>query len=361
MRRHAVQLLHFFLRQTEPIIKVAHPGLFSNLMQTLDILLAHELTTHVCLGHLVELCLQTLPGLGQFGGQFRLISPFGKALPITDLRISPQHLEARADLVNAVVDGFQLGGLVDYVFRAGDLAAVVHPGRNAEGIALLVIHRELGKCAGLRVQGTVEQHLGQLRYTIAVPAGVGRLGVNGRGQQANDRLHQHLLILKQLAGFDSNGQGAREAVQKLPQAGHRLGWQKRRNLHRQDPQKIFLAITQCQRQVTVVTIKPRCQHPGRLAAQLFIQRHRLRVMLGINAAGEPQFTTALVTQKHRATTAFGHVDQVLQHHVQHAVQPRLSTQRQRYLLKVIDSASHATDDHAQVVDLTNPGAHTDLL
>ncbi|MNH48394.1 hypothetical protein D3C79_1122210 [compost metagenome] len=57
--------------------------------------------------------------------QCRRIAARGQTLPVAQLGVAPEHLEAGADFVQAVVEGFQLGGLVHHVLGAGDLAAVV--------------------------------------------------------------------------------------------------------------------------------------------------------------------------------------------------------------------------------------------
>ncbi|MNV91204.1 hypothetical protein D3C71_1856730 [compost metagenome] len=49
----------------------------------------------------------------------------GKRMPVVDPGIALEDFEARADLMDAVVECFQLGGFVDYVFGGGDFAAVV--------------------------------------------------------------------------------------------------------------------------------------------------------------------------------------------------------------------------------------------
>jgi hypothetical protein len=65
-----------------------------------------------------------------------LLAALGAAAPVVDLGVAPEHFEAHAHFVDAVVQGLQLGGLVHHVFRAGDLAAVVQPGGDLEFVAL---------------------------------------------------------------------------------------------------------------------------------------------------------------------------------------------------------------------------------
>ena len=54
-----------------------------------------------------------------------------------------KHLEAHAHFVDAVVEGFQLGRLVDHVFRRRHLAAVVQPGGDVDRFPFLVVELEI--------------------------------------------------------------------------------------------------------------------------------------------------------------------------------------------------------------------------
>lgn len=102
--------------------------------------------------------------------------------------------------MNAVVERFQLGGLVDDVLGAGDLAAVMQPGPQAELVALGVGHGDVGKRAVFGCTHAVHECFGQLGHPLAVATGVGALGVDGVGQQADDGVQQLLLAFDQAAG-----------------------------------------------------------------------------------------------------------------------------------------------------------------
>ncbi|MNJ79627.1 hypothetical protein D3C77_777090 [compost metagenome] len=62
--------------------------------------------------------------------------------------------------MDAVVQRFQLGCLVDHVLRAGDLAAVMQPRSDSELIALDVTHAVLRKRTSGGRNHLVDEHLG---------------------------------------------------------------------------------------------------------------------------------------------------------------------------------------------------------
>src|SRR5690606_42110825 len=69
------------------------------------------------------------------------------------------------------------------LFRSRHLAAVVQPGREPEGLALVFAQMEAGiGTVGLGLHAVGQQD-GQFRHTLAVSAGVGTLGVDGVAQE----------------------------------------------------------------------------------------------------------------------------------------------------------------------------------
>jgi len=99
------------------------------------------------------------------------------------------------------VEGLELGGLVDHVFRGGDLAAVVQPGGDMQGFPVIVteLERGIGTAGGLA--GGCRQGLGQQGHPGAVTAGVGALGIDRPGDQLHEGLKQGLLGGDQAAGL----------------------------------------------------------------------------------------------------------------------------------------------------------------
>lgn len=138
-------------------------------------------------------------------------------LPVVQLSVLPQHLKAHAHLMNTVVERFQLGGLVDDVLGAADLAAVMQPGPQAEFVALGIGHGDLGKRAVFGCKHAVHERFGQLRHPLTVAAGVGALGVDGVGQQTDDGVQQLLLAFDQAAGLNGYRQRARQFFDEGPE------------------------------------------------------------------------------------------------------------------------------------------------
>jgi hypothetical protein len=141
-------------------------------------------------GDEVEFFLQRLLGGSAAGVHCLRIAACVQLAPVLELDVAPQDFEARADLVDAVVHGLELGALVEDRVGAKQLAAVVQPSSQAEGLALALGHRERGKGAGARRHGFVEQGQGKLGHAVAVSAGVGRTGSGRFGQQGRQRVER---------------------------------------------------------------------------------------------------------------------------------------------------------------------------
>jgi hypothetical protein len=107
----------------------------------------------------------------------------GDGLQAGDFGIAFEHLEAHAYFVDAVVEGFELGRLVDHVFRRRHLAAIVQPGGDVHRFPFLLAELEILVRSAAFGAGGACQHLGQFRHAGAVAAGVGALGVDGAGDQ----------------------------------------------------------------------------------------------------------------------------------------------------------------------------------
>ncbi|MNJ44504.1 hypothetical protein D3C77_395590 [compost metagenome] len=175
----------------------------------------------------------------------------GHALPVVQFGIAPEHLEAGADLMDAVVQGLQLGRLVDHVFGAGDLAAVMQPGGDPELITFHLTHAVLRIRTTLRGDDLVDEHFRQLRDSLTVTAGVRALGIRGVGQELDDGVQQALLGFDQLACLDSHGRGPRQfldkAAERLLDATRLL--LVRPQLQHQNAQALLATVVQGDRQV----------------------------------------------------------------------------------------------------------------
>ena len=129
-----------------------------------------------------------------------------------NFRITLEHLEPHANLVNAVINCFKLGGLVDHVFRGRDLAAIVQPGRYMHRFPVAVIETEILVRAGLLVTGGTCEHLGQLRHPLAVATRVRTLGVDCACDQLDKGFKQFFLRLDEFPGFQRTGCRTRQCL-----------------------------------------------------------------------------------------------------------------------------------------------------
>ncbi|MNT00406.1 hypothetical protein D3C72_1348390 [compost metagenome] len=181
-------------------------------MQALQISLGHDFATQIATGNEGEIIIQPgEAGITQFC-QRLLVTAQGNGLPVADPGIALEYLEAGADFVDAIGQGFQLRGFVDDVFRRGDLAAIVQPGSDVQCLPFIVgwpIGAEGGVLACRRRAG---KHQGQFRHALAMAAGIGAFGVDGTGQQLNEGVQQLCLPGLQALAFNTHGR----------RAGHRL-------------------------------------------------------------------------------------------------------------------------------------------
>jgi hypothetical protein len=119
--------------------------------------------------------------------------------------------------VDAVVDGFQLGGLVHHILRGGDLAAVVQPGGDVHGLPVFVVQAEVAVRPVGGVAGGAGEHLGELRHPGAVATGVGALGVDGAGHELDEGLEELLLGADQGAGLHRHRRRTRQGLDEMHQ------------------------------------------------------------------------------------------------------------------------------------------------
>jgi hypothetical protein len=118
-------------------VDIAPFSVAANIANTLKIGFAHRLTTDVGLAQEFAILIQNpyfvmillenlLVRPGMTSAAQRKLSPQSR-----DFRIPFQDFEPRIDQVNAIKQGLQLGGLVDYMDRRGHLAAIVQEGRRS--------------------------------------------------------------------------------------------------------------------------------------------------------------------------------------------------------------------------------------
>ena len=149
----------------------------------------HEFTADVGFGDKGEVLVQLGQVFIQFGAEF-LRFPFaiGHGLQVIDLRFAFDHFKTGADFMDAVIDGFQLGRLVDHVFRRRYLAAIVKQPGDLQFVPFGLIEIEIGVWSVLGLAYGLDQHHGQFRDPLAVSARIGRFGVDGRRDQFDERI-----------------------------------------------------------------------------------------------------------------------------------------------------------------------------
>ena len=118
--------LQLFVRHAQSVIKCPYPLNSGNLLDPGDAFRRHKLAAEIAFSDKFVIVVQ----LGQlrfklFAQLFSLALAGNDCLQIFDHGLALDDLEAHANLVNAIVDRFHLGCLVDDVLRRRDLTAIV--------------------------------------------------------------------------------------------------------------------------------------------------------------------------------------------------------------------------------------------
>ena len=199
----------------DPVVECPGPGPRGDLLQAFELVRGHELAAFVAAGNEGEVVVQPGQLFSQFGAAPRLRPAVGDRFQAGNFGVALQYLEAHAYFVDAVVEGFQLGRLVNHVFRRRHLAAIMQPGGDVHRFPLLVAELEiLERPAGFGA-GSACQHLGQFRHPGAVAAGVGALGVDRAGDQLDEGFEQHFLGLDQFLAFKRDSDRARQRLDEV--------------------------------------------------------------------------------------------------------------------------------------------------
>ena len=268
-----------------------------------------------------------------------------------NFRIAPQHLKAGAYLVDAVVDEFELGGLVHDVLGAGDLTAVVQPGAQVELVALFLAHLEAAIGAvGFRAHA-VGQHGGQLGHALAMAAGVGALGIDGVCHEPDHGVQQLLLRLDQLAGLDGHGQHARKLPRKLHKRRVMVGFI---GCVHQNQQAFQLATAATQLQLHLLQAVR--GGPGATAhrASLRVVKAVREGAAGLAVGGGPVHALrSAVPEVHRRRLRPCGLDQLLQHLGQHPLHMALGGHALAQAQEALDGGTHLIDHLGQFVDFAH--------
>ena len=210
--RRARLAIVFFPRNADAIVERTQPGPLRDLSQPRHGLGIERFGALVAGGDKAILLVELRPAQLQLALLRGGIAAAGNRLQAFDLRIALQNLEAHANLVDAVAQRFQLGGLVHNVLGRRDLAAIVQPGGDVQRLPLLGVEIEIAERSLARIAGGAGEHLRQFGHPLAMPAGIARLGVDRAGEHCDQRTQQILLGLQQPVRFDRQRGGAGERV-----------------------------------------------------------------------------------------------------------------------------------------------------
>ena len=168
------------------------------MLQAFGIGVAEGIVTGVAPSDEGKIVFKLLDGGDKFGLQIFFAVKIGQPfLQVGNMSIAAQDLKAVANLMNSVMDGFQLGGFVNNVFGSGNLAAVMQPRGNVQGIPVIGTHLKIfERTVGLFNRGGSQQ-TSDNRNLLAMAAGVGGFGIYGTSQNLNKRLQQLRISLAQ--------------------------------------------------------------------------------------------------------------------------------------------------------------------
>jgi len=195
--------------KSEHAVEIADEFYFGKALQPLNVIVGQRCVADVAVGDESKIVFQLFDFADKFGLKvFLLVDVVQTFFEVFDVSVATQNLKTVTDFVNAVVNGFELGSLVDNVFRRGNLAAVVQPGGNMQCIPVFGTHFEIAQRAAFFLHRGGCQQAGNDRNALAVCAGIGRLGVDGTGQNFNERFQKLTVGFVHAAVFENQaGQG----------------------------------------------------------------------------------------------------------------------------------------------------------
>ena len=213
----------FFVAQPDSVIEGAQPGARRNLLQARNLLRRHEFPPFVARRNEGKFFIELRPGGSQFGACLAFRSARSHGLEAGDFGIALEHFETHADFMQPIVDRLQFCGLVHHVFGRRQLAAVVQPGGDAQGLPRLLAHLEAGESPRIRCTGSLCEALRDFRHPCAMAAGIRALGIDGPGNQLDQCIEQPFLGVDQLLGLQGNGGRARQGMNEAQAVGVGFG------------------------------------------------------------------------------------------------------------------------------------------
>ena len=367
-------------RQAQPIIQRPLPAPRTDAAQAILLFGRQEFAADVAARDEREFLVQRLQQGITLLRQRWLAAAFGHAFPVIDPDIAFEHFETGAHLVDAVVDGLELGRLVDDVFGRGHLAAIVQPRRQVQLLPALVAQRKLRKRATILRAGSTRQHEGELGHARTMTAGVRALVVDGSGDHADGCFQQRLLFLHQLLRLQ---RGRRARGQRLDEAD--TGFVDRLVLEQQQhAQQLVVAIAQRQRQhgrtrERLIQAKRTQFLHGQVSAQgsrrlaggfqqlgqaIRRQRRQLRRGLGPPALDIQRSDTqraAGIGKVERTATRAGDVDQLVQQPRPQLLEIGLGHQLLVDPQEPPHRIAHQVEGRTEGVDLAHRGTHHRMI
>ena len=136
-------------------------------------LVRDRFTTDIAGPDKLQICIKPV----KFGIQFLVFKPCNSqcsqlAFQCSDLGITFQHFKTPIHQLDTIKNSLQFGGLVYHVFRRGDLATVMQPGRDIQFVFLLFRHAEILKRTIRNPAGRIGNQISQYRHTPAMTGGI---------------------------------------------------------------------------------------------------------------------------------------------------------------------------------------------
>ena len=181
--RRGGEAAQFAPGKPEMPVKMAVPGDGSDLPKPFNGPVFHEFAAQVALGHKGVILLKFIlffaqilvrpPGIFSLHHRFEVFNP----------GIPQQNFESCPNFMEAVVDRFQLGGLIYHIFGGGHFAAVVKPGGILKFTFFFRIQGEVGKGAGGMIYGFLTEKPRYFRNPFAVFRRIMAFCIDGAGHK----------------------------------------------------------------------------------------------------------------------------------------------------------------------------------
>ena len=164
----SVLTLGFFPGNADAVIQRAFPCALRYPVKALDFIVTHELSTLVTCRNESEVVIQLPQCCSEFFLKYVPVGSISNLLPVVYFGITFQNFETHPYFMDAIINSFQLGGLVYDIFRGSDLAAIVQPAGDLKGLPVFFREIEISEWLVFRHTCGLCEHSGDLRYALAV-------------------------------------------------------------------------------------------------------------------------------------------------------------------------------------------------